>query len=145
MSAIVFFVPGLPAPQGSKKAFYVKALGRAVLTESCKKLKPWRAVVSMVAQQTMCGFPPENGPAKVEVEFRFPRPKNHFGSGKNSNVLKSDAPTFKVSKPDIDKLLRGILDGLTGIVFNDDSQVCTISSSKIYSDAPGAQIAVEFK
>lgn len=50
-----------------------------------------------------------------------------------------------VKKPDLDKLVRGICDGLTGIVYNDDSQVVKIISQKRYAqreERPGAHIKV---
>lgn len=141
---IEFFAPGDPMPQGSKRAFYVAKLGRAVMTESCAKLKPWRAVVSLAAQNAMQGKAPVPDPVSVSVNFFFSRPKSHFGTGKNAHEVKVFAPKFKNSKPDVDKLLRGILDALTGIVFIDDSCVVVVTGRKEYSSgSPGAAITVK--
>ena len=59
----------------------------------------------------------------VECRFYFQRPK----STKKSIM-------DKVTKPDIDKLARAILDALTGIVFEDDSQVTTLVCWKGFGD-----------
>jgi Holliday junction resolvase RusA-like endonuclease len=40
------------------------------------------------------------------------------------------------SKPDIDNLVKAILDALNGVAFNDDSQIWEIQSSKIWTDEP---------
>jgi Holliday junction resolvase RusA-like endonuclease len=50
-------------------------------------------------------------------------------------------------RPDLDKLLRSTLDGLTDAgVWRDDSQVVSISAAKVYAkngDTPGVIIEVE--
>lgn len=45
-----FFVAGVPAPGGSKKAFIVN--GRANVTDDCKRNAPWRNSVSITASAT---------------------------------------------------------------------------------------------
>lgn len=47
-----------------------------------------------------------------------------------------------VQKPDLDKLLRALNDGLTGIAFHDDSQVVYIKATKRRAK-PGEEIGVE--
>lgn len=141
---IEFFVPGNPVAQGSKKAFFIKSLGRAVMTEACSKLKPWRSLVSMKAEQAMGHNNPFTCPVAVVVTFSFNRPKGHFGTGKKARTLKADSPVFKTSKPDVDKLLRGMLDAMTGIVYSDDSLVAHIEGSKVYShECPGAFVSIK--
>lgn len=44
--------------------------------------------------------------------------------------------------PTFDKLLRGLLDALTGIAYKDDSQVIDISAEKVYSKCDGADIEI---
>lgn len=139
---IQFTVPGEAVPQGSKKAFFVKALGRAAMTESSAKLKPWRSLVSLKAQDTMNGQPPLDCPVMVLAVFEFPRPRGHFGTGKNETILKASAPSWKTSKPDVDKLLRGILDALTGICFRDDSVVVEVRATKKYGISGKTEISV---
>ena len=39
-------------------------------------------------------------------------------------------------KPDLDNVVKLILDAINGIVFADDKQVVSISASKAYSDTP---------
>lgn len=141
---IEFFVPGECAPQGSKRGFFVKALNRVVLAESSAKLKPWRSLVSTKAEQAMGQMPPQTCPVRASVTFWFSRPKSHFGSGKNKDRLKDGVPQHKASKPDVDKLIRSVLDAMTGIVFQDDSCVVQVFAQKKYTvSAPGATIVIE--
>lgn len=47
-----------------------------------------------------------------------------------------------VQKPDLDKLLRALNDGLTGVAFHDDSQVVNIAATKRRAE-PGEETGVE--
>ena len=42
--------------------------------------------------------------------------------------------------PDLDKLIRGVLDALTAVVYRDDSQVTRITAQKVYGERPGVWI-----
>jgi len=139
---VSFFVPGTPIPKGSAKAFYIKALGRAVVTQdNADKQKPWASMIAVVAQGHF--VKPIEGPVMISMAFKMPRLKGHFGSGKNAGALKASAPTYHVSKPDCDKLQRCVWDALTGIAWKDDSQVAIVThASKKYSDKPGVHIRI---
>ena len=140
MKPVSFFVAGLPKPQGSKRAFMPPNARHPVVVESAgEPLKDWRASVSHAAQEQAVHFA---GPVAVLLAFTFPRPKGHFGTGRNSEVLKASAPVRHTKKPDIDKLSRAVLDALTHIVFADDSAVIELQASKEYG-VPGCQITVE--
>jgi Holliday junction resolvase RusA-like endonuclease len=139
MANITFFVPGLPAPGGSKRAFVVG--GRAVLTEDCKRSKPWRSRVAAVANDAHAG-PPLDGPLALEMVFSLPRPKGHFGSGRNAGRVRPSAPAYPATKPDTTKLVRSTEDALKGIVWRDDAQVVEQVARKVYADRPGVLVTV---
>lgn len=148
---IVFHVSGIPAPQGSKTAMPVrkngKLTGKTNLVESSKALKPWRTLVTNQARRAKPkGFTPYAGAVRVEVVFRFPRPNGHYGTGRNAGTLKPSAPEHHITKPDIDKTLRAILDALTAAgIYRDDSQVVDVRTTKGYApdDTTGALITIE--
>ena len=130
--AVHFWVPGVPAPQGSKRA--VTRGGKVRLIEMSKRVKPWRQAVSLAASRHV-PFPP-GVPLSLLVEFRLPRPKAHYGTGRNAAVLKASAPKFVTGTPDADKLLRSSCDGLTDSgVIADDSQLVFVSALKCYADS----------
>jgi len=141
-NSYTFFAPGKPAPQGSKKVHrYVK--GRAVLGESSAYVAPWRAVVATCAHKLQ----PEQWHAKLPVSlsltFVFARPKAHFRA---NGSLKDNAPLHCVTRiGDLDKLCRAVCDALTGIAYDDDSQVFSINAERRYataSETPGALITI---
>ena len=80
---------------------------------------------------------------RVELAFDFPRPKAHFGTGRNQELLKRSAPLYKRTAPDLDKLARAVLDALTHSgVLRDDALVVELHCSKQYADDPGVNVKI---
>lgn len=48
------------------------------------------------------------------------------------------------TKPDIDNLAKGIKDGLSKVIWRDDSQVTELVARKWYSDNPRAEVTIEW-
>ncbi len=139
---ITFFVPGVPVPKGSAKAYVNKHTGRAqVMQDNRDRQKPWASAITLTAIEL--GAQVTTSPVGVYLVFFMPRLKSHFGTGKNSHAVKQNAPALHVSKPDLDKLVRCVLDALTGVAWIDDSQVFEIHATKIYRSSPGVNITVE--
>ncbi|QIK64114.1 RusA family crossover junction endodeoxyribonuclease [Leucobacter viscericola] len=120
---ITFRVDGVPVPQGSKTV--AQGGGKAWLRDANgAKLKPWRALVQSVAEAALLeaggvGF---DCPVELHVTFFMPRPKK---------------PKFHLpaTKPDIDKLLRAVMDALTKSgVIRDDSRVTAVSMYESFTD-----------
>lgn len=134
---IKFTIAGIPAPQGSKTRT------NWGVREDNPATKPWRSSVAWEATAAMSQLDAEPlaGPVQVHALFYFPRPKSHYGTGRNAETLKESAPAYVATKPDLDKLLRAIGDGITGIVVRDDNQIVSLSARKLYG-TPRAVIAV---
>lgn len=133
---IKFFVAGLPKPGGSKKAFVIPGTTRAVVTEASKN-KDWKRAVSQSAALAMGERPFFSCPLAVTTIFIMPRPKGHYGTGKNAGKLKLTAPLAHTSKPDVTKLMRSTEDAMTFIVWKDDAANVVASQAKIYGEKPG--------
>lgn len=140
---------GLPAPQGSKR--YV---GRGIMVESSQALKPWREAVKWAALDSA---PPNvsekvilDGPLSVRMVFTFNRPRSHYRTGRNAELLRDNAPLFPHGKPDLSKLIRSTEDALVDAgVIRDDCLIVECQASKVYvgeDDAlnmPGVRIGIE--
>ncbi len=134
---------GKPAGSGSKTA-YRTPKGRMIVTPASKYQKPWQEAVKWsFLESEYAKMKPWIGPLDVKIDFCFVRPNNHFGTGKNAGLLKSSAPSYPAKRPDVDKLARSTLDGLTGLVMIDDSQIVVLTVRKIYSDHSGADIIIK--
>jgi crossover junction endodeoxyribonuclease RusA len=137
MSQISFFVRGHPATQGSKRGFAIKKngvyTGQVAMVDSCKRLPGWRESVRNEAEKAWT-LPPIEGPVCMRLIFILPRPKWHFGTGKNSSTLKVTAPLWPDGKPDLTKLERAAEDAMKGIIWTDDSRVCEKITRKTFSN-----------
>lgn len=135
------WVSGEPKTKGSWRAIQSKTTGRIIqipagTKKSAKARKDWEKAVGTAAW-TVWGETrgdPElfEEPLSVEVYFHLPRGK----------TVKRDFP-ISIQDGDLDKLLRSILDSLTGTVYHDDSQVVDVTMRKRYADGgqpPGVDI-----
>ena len=140
---VMFYVPGKPIPQGSKKW-----LPNHRMVEANRDLRPWRATVTSYTQQAMSAnrsgltFPLDT-PLMVVMSFSFTRPKAHYGTGKNAGKVKDNAPHYVTTTPDLDKLVRGVNDGITDAgLWVDDSYAVLMQVSKHYAEQAGVTVIV---
>ena len=131
--SIVLRFFGEPAPQGSKVQTRWGGL-----REVSKKIDPWRASIQYATSEQYTGKPITE-PVAMTVEFILPRAKNHYSTAKGkTHLLLPSAPLHHTKTPDVDKLLRGLNDGLTvrcgGNVLMDDSLIVDITCSKRYQN-----------
>ena len=67
----------------------------------------------------------------LRLIFYMPRPKNHYRTGKFSELLKDSAPSFHTKKPDVDNLSKAVLDAMTDAgILSDDSIVVSYTHLK---------------
>lgn len=140
MNTLTFFIHGVPKPGGSKRGFAFRRsggkLGVSMVDASGQAGKDWRGDVKAAALGEMkvpkAPFPNAGGALFLTVEFVMPRPKSHF---RKDGTIKPGMPTFHTIKPDATKLIRSLEDALTGILWNDDSQIAKQLVSKVYADA----------
>lgn len=130
---IKFNVVGVPKGQPRPRAFAFH--GRARIYDP-GTAEGWKSEIARAAKHHLPKEPLE-GPLRVSIEFRFPRPKSHFRKVKGQGVLKDDAAVFHAGKPDADNAAKAVLDAMTTLGFwKDDSQVAILSLAKTYA-APG--------
>lgn len=120
---LTFTVLGVPIPKGSTKAFYIAKLGRAITTADNRRSAPWQESVVDATLKAIGEAPPMEGPLALTLRFYLPRPKT--------------APKRVVDatkKPDLDKLVRCVGDGLKRAgLYRDDSQVVATVASKHFA------------
>jgi crossover junction endodeoxyribonuclease RusA len=76
---------------------------------------------------------PRTTPLKAEITFYMPR------SREDKDLV------YHTKRPDLDKLIRAVLDALKGVVYEDDSQVVNIEAMKVYESVyipTGAEIKI---
>ena len=133
MKDIEIYIPGNPVAQGRPK---FARRGAHVTTYDPDKSRDWKNYVKMtVAEDVQAPFP-AGMPLVMSVQFHLLRPAS----------ISAKKRPFPTVKPDVDNLVKGIKDALTGIAWVDDCQVIRLYASKEYTDKPGVSIRIqEFK
>ena len=100
--------------------------GRMVHSQG-SALAVWRSTVELVARESQVRK--IDGAVSIQLHFFLRRPR----------TVTRQLPTVP---PDLDKLIRAVLDALSGTAYDDDSQVVEIKATKAYSDQPGVEISI---
>lgn len=79
-------------------------------------------------------------PLRISIQFKFAHPKSHL---KTNGELRKSAPSLHVSKPDIDNLVKFVLDALNGRLYKDDSQIVSLIAIKQYAETSCIEISVD--
>lgn len=123
MSMVYFFVPG--KIQGKARPRFSSRSG-TVYTPGKTKSYERQIAEAYEAQSGPCF----EGAVMVIIEAVFPIPKSW------TRAKKADAAAGKLApgKPDIDNILKVVLDGLNGSAYEDDKQVVMTQCKKVYAD-----------
>jgi len=127
--ALLLAIPGTPRAQGSI-TLWKDDQGR----DRAKYAAPVVAHRNLVVGRLVdawAGFEPITGPVQVQARLIFPRPKSHYGTGRNAAQVRPSAPQLHIQYPDLDKCLRLLFDALTVAgVWVDDKQACDVRGAK---------------
>jgi Holliday junction resolvase RusA-like endonuclease len=158
MSTLRFTILGDPVTKGSVVAFVPKRRDGSFVQrfdgspmvvkhdDSGMRGKVSAAEIGMVALEARgsMGLVHDEAVA-VTLRFFVRRPKGHYGSGRNAGLLKDSAPARPAKRPDVDKMVRHVLDALKGVLYADDGQVVDLLPSKFYAegdDPPRTEVEV---
>jgi Holliday junction resolvase RusA-like endonuclease len=129
---IQFTVFGCPVGKGRPK--FSTFNGHATAYTPAKTVN-YENLVRLSVQQQQKGLKPfdKDVPLQADIIAYFPIPKS---TSKKKRQMMLEGKIRHTKKCDADNLAKSILDALNGIAFYDDSQVCELSVSKLYSDNP---------
>ena len=105
----------------------MKVINGHIIHTQGSALAAWRSAIALGARHA--GALPRDGAISIDMTFFMPKPKT---------VTRSH-PTVA---PDLDKLVRAVLDGLTAIAYKDDSQVTSLIARKDYGERIGVDISL---
>lgn len=137
-----FFISGTPKPQARPR---FARRGKFVSTYSVKN--EWKEVCKKAFKEAAKTIEQYDMAITVNLDFYFQRPKSHYRTGKNSEVLKSFAPKYHIVKPDKDNLEKAVTDAMTdsGLI-KDDCIIIGGETFKSYAeigDEPGCMIEIK--
>ena len=106
-------------PIGKARPRFGRDKNGNVVTYTPTKTRQFERDFRSLAQVAMIGKTVLEGPVKVTITAYF------------SHKTKTG---WHVSRPDLDNIIKAVLDALNGIVFDDDAAVCELVASKKYDD-----------
>ena len=114
-------------------------MGRGIRLYDPKKVSVYKKQLAM-----MCKFKykqaPLTGPLKVELNF-FRHVQSSLS--KKERALRLSGSHRPIVKPDTDNYIKSTLDGLNGLLWEDDNQIVDLVAHKYYSDKPRVEIEVK--
>lgn len=120
-----FRVDSLPVAQPRPRIVQPHRHARAMAVSAPKShpVYAFRQAVTLAAQQAYDGDP-MHMPLFLKIDFFFPRPSN-------KRWKKQAMPReWKTTRPDLDNLIKGVKDALSGVLWTDDSQVVDLRVGK---------------
>lgn len=85
---------------------------------------------------------PLRGEISVAIIFYMPIPKSWSKAKKQAAELLQIRPT---TKPDIDNLVKAVLDAINGIAYEDDRQIVELVCAEYYGTVPRTEIVLKEK
>jgi len=132
---LTFSVMGVPVPKDRPR--FVNRNGR-VKAYSAPKSDAYHRQVQMAAWLEMRGRQKFLGPVAVEARFVF-QPPPSWSEKRRLTAL----GTAHAQKPDLDNLLKQVLDSMNAVVFGDDASVVKITATKQWGPAGLAVVTVK--
>jgi Holliday junction resolvase RusA-like endonuclease len=129
MTHISFTVPGEPRGKGRPRA---TRMGNNIRLYTDAKTAAYENLVALACQQVMqaTGKTPLQGALGLSVIAYVGIPKSTSKSNRQSMIAALIRPA---KKPDLDNIVKAVLDGLNGVAFPDDAQIVTIMAEKMYA------------
>lgn len=130
----------VPVPQGRPR---FARRGKFTQTYDPPKSKKFKEQIAILAKNELvermfCAG--KHVPIEVSLKFYIPMLKS-FTKTKCEMALNGSLrpPT----RPDIDNYIKGTLDGLNGIFWEDDGQIVELHAGKYYSDNPRIEMEIK--
>jgi len=140
---IRFFVPGIPIAKGNMRIF-TNTKGKPFMVDKrSASLSSWASEIKSAAMKAKATV--SHDAVCLDMVFHMQRPKSHYN--RKGDIKESMIDKPHITRSDLDKMVRMVLDSLTGIAYADDSQVCYLDAEKSYADEgtgfkPGVTIEI---
>lgn len=125
--------------KGSPKTQQRHRMGRGFSYDPSKKDK--QDLVAIVQQNAP--EIPLSGEIILYLRFYMPYPKKWLRTGKYEGQIKENAPFYCQTKPDVDNMVKLVMDALSNnVIYEDDKQVVHLTAVKYYSKSPRTEIII---
>ena len=137
MIQIMFTIYGEPVPKGRPR-FSTRAKFPVAYTP--EKTKNYESEVAMMAKAAMGASEPLEGALEAFIYVTFAVPASY--SKKRTEACLSGQEKH-TKKPDLDNVVKSVIDGMDKIVFENDSQFTSIHATKVYGEVAKVEVLVK--
>ena len=137
MIQIMFTIYGEPVPKGRPR-FSTK--GKFPVAYTPEKTKNYESDVGMMAKAAMGASKPLEGALEAFIYVTFAVPASY--SKKRTEACLSGQEKH-TKKPDLDNVVKSVIDGMDKIVFENDSQFTSIHATKVYGEVAKVEVLVK--
>ena len=142
MLELNFTIKGDPQGKGRPKFFK----GHAVTPKQTRTYESLIRYEASHAVDHMVEQPDFTAPCAVRIKAYYAIPDS-YSKKKRALIAQKGTMGIRPGKPDIDNVIKSVLDGMNGIVFRDDVQVVRLSAEKFWcegNDVPHVDVRVRW-
>ena len=132
----MFTVYGEPIAKGRPR---FSTRGKFPVAYTPEKTKAYEFEVGMMALAAMGGTKPLEGALEAFIYVTFAVPASY--SKKRLEACLSGLEKH-IKKPDLDNVVKSVIDGMDKIVFDNDSQITSIHATKVYGEVEKVEVMV---
>ena len=137
MTGLAFTIPGDPRGKGRPRATIIGGHAR-MFTDT--KTASYENLVKLAASRALGGREPLDEPLTITVMVRMVPASSHSAK-KRAAMLSGEIMPTKL--PDIDNVVKAVLDGCNKVAFRDDALIVRLVSEKNYASVPGVDVSIE--
>ena len=130
---VMFTVYGECVPKGRPR------FTRQGRTYTPKKTTDYESEVTAIAKRAMGSTDPLETPVAVYIYVALPIPQSYSKKRSEACLTGFEKPC---KKPDLDNLVKSVLDGMNGIVYQDDCQIVSLHATKRYDSVASVNVLV---
>jgi Holliday junction resolvase RusA-like endonuclease len=139
MKEISFSIPGAPQGKARARTFYNSSMGRM------QSITPERTVlyenlIKLMYQHEAHGEQMDEGPLMAVIAAYYEPPKS--ASKKQLDAM-LNGKSFPMKKPDLDNIIKVVLDALNGVAYHDDKSIIGVAATKAYDMEPRVDVRLE--
>lgn len=124
---VVFAVPGKPVGKDRPRA---TRQGNFIRMYTPEKTASYESLVKLACWEAMRGQAPLCGPLQATIKVLMVPPPSWTKTKRKQALCGEVLPEVK---PDLDNVIKAILDALNGVAYADDKQVARLYASKEYA------------
>jgi Holliday junction resolvase RusA-like endonuclease len=130
-------VEGTPIGKGRPK---FARRGNFVSTYTPTKTRYYETLIAEAARQAMGSSESLKTPVAAYIYITVPIPQSY---SKKRSTACLDGLERPCKKPDIDNIIKAFLDSMNGIMYDDDTQVVSLHSTKRYGTVGMVEVLVK--